>query len=109
MMSHAPSLTVDRDGRFLLAGWVGESDVLRLRGEGERAIATLTGDDCRLDLSELENASSILVSLLLRWQQQAARQGLSLRCLGASDDLCAMARIGGVANTLPGLLDGRGL
>ncbi|PAV25330.1 ABC-type transporter Mla MlaB component [Tamilnaduibacter salinus] len=109
MTGHAPSLTVDRDGRFLLAGRVGASDVVRLREEGERAIAGVTGDDCRLDLSGLDNASSIIVSLLLRWQQSAARQGVSLRCLGASDDLCAMARMGGVAHTIPGLVEGRGL
>ncbi|MDC0661756.1 STAS domain-containing protein [Marinobacter sp. SS21] len=95
-----PRLLV-RDGCIQVVGWLGVDTVLALREEGERVIATGSGT-LEIDLSDAMGAHSAALSLLLCWSRSAAQCRRSLSFTHASEQLVALAALGGVRQALFG-------
>jgi phospholipid transport system transporter-binding protein len=85
-----------------LSGRVIEPEVVALRREGEEWLAALGDGPCEVDLTTMETASSVLLSLLLCWQRQARAVNLRIHFAGANERLRALAIMSRVADQLPG-------
>lgn len=105
MNNHAPasSVAVTRAGERLLAlsGVVTPDNVADLRAAGEQLIAA-EGQDLTVDLSAVECAHSVVLSLLLCWQRLAASRNLTLTFSGVSERLHSLAALSGLVDHLPG-------
>lgn len=89
-------------GTLRVSGKVGPHTVVALRKEGE---ALLEGqrDGVTVDLSGLDTAHSVVLSLLLCWQRMAASRNQSVQFAGASARLQSLAALSGLDAQLPGL------
>ncbi|MAA66119.1 MAG: NTP-binding protein [Alteromonadaceae bacterium] len=97
------SLAADESGVLRFSGKVIGPEVVQLRADGEKALARCQERRCEIDLAGVENANSMLLSLLLCWQRFAAEKGVDLRFSGANERLVALATMSRVSGHLPGL------
>ncbi|MGP4844603.1 STAS domain-containing protein [Marinobacter sp. 1Y8] len=97
------TLTNDAGGVLRFSGRVIGREVVQLRADGEAALAQCQDGTCNIDLTGVENASSMLLSLLLCWKRFAADKGVSMNFSGANQRLVALATMSRVAGHLPGL------
>lgn len=88
------------DRRLKLSGTLLEPDVRAVRKEGERLLGELGGGECTVDVAGLDNASSIVLSLMLCWKREAVRRHIDLRFEGANERLFDLAEMSHVANYL---------
>ncbi|SFR51788.1 phospholipid transport system transporter-binding protein [Marinobacter daqiaonensis] len=93
----------EEGNRLILGGVVTADNALALRQQGERWLSSRTrGDRLSVDLSAVESASSVLLSLLLCWLREARRMNLTLAVKGASGQLLELSRLNGVSHWLTG-------
>ncbi|WP_166264346.1 STAS domain-containing protein [Marinobacter caseinilyticus] len=84
-----------------LRGRVTADNAVSLRRDGEQKIASL-GKVIEVDLSQVAEAHSILLSLLLCWQRAAHQQGKTITFTGAGDRLHALSALSGLDENLSG-------
>lgn len=86
-----------------VTGDVAVDQVVTLRKEGEKLIGT-AANSLIIDLSGLETAHSVILSMLLCWQRYARQKGLSLTFQGVSDRLASLAALGSIDEQLGGFV-----
>lgn len=85
--------TAQLDNRVLkVAGAVDADSVLALRAQGEAAISGANAD-LEVDLSGLETAHSVVLSMLMCWQRLAGSKHHRLTYTGMSDRLQELAAL----------------
>ncbi|MBN7771210.1 STAS domain-containing protein [Marinobacter daepoensis] len=91
-----------REGSALrVTGVVTAENVVALRQQGEQEIRQ-AGGVLEIDLSGLETAHSVVLSLLLCWQRLALRQDCQLSFSGASERLRSLAALSNLQEQIPG-------
>ncbi len=92
-----------QSGTLSLSGRITADNVVALRDQGEQWLARHgDGGAVTVDLTGVESASSVLLSLLLCWHRAAASEGLQLHYAGVSGDLAELSRLNGVSRWLTG-------
>ena len=94
-----------KDGILYVAGEVRSDTVVALRQQGEQLIAS-AGRDLQVDLEGLEEAHSVVLSMLLCWQRFAARHNVSLTYQGVSPRLSSLAALSNLGDQLAGFGSG---
>lgn len=96
------SLASDGPGRLRMSGRVPHTrELLRLRDEGCRLLQTSAAEGvCTLDLSGLDGAGSVPMTLILSWHRHARAEGVELRFTGVPDGLREMAAVSGLGGFL---------
>ncbi|RMF18035.1 MAG: anti-sigma factor antagonist [Gammaproteobacteria bacterium] len=95
------SFRVQREGpRVQLSGTVEHASAVAAREALVRALDGLSGEVV-LELSGLESASSVSISVLLRVMAEADRRKLELRLESMPRRLFEMARVSGLDSILP--------
>ncbi|MEX0606083.1 MAG: STAS domain-containing protein [Marinobacter sp.] len=97
----APSIRLRSEGTLAVSGEVTADNVVALRQEGERQLAA-SGCDVEITLAGVENAHSILLSLLLCWQRAAKVREQKLIYSGMSERLSSLSALSGLSQHLPG-------
>ncbi|EON93730.1 NTP binding protein (contains STAS domain) [Marinobacter lipolyticus SM19] len=93
---------VELSGDILkVSGSVDPLTVVSTRKQGEALIQSASGN-LTVDLSALENAHSVVLSLLLCWQRCADELGRSLLFTGVSDRLYSLAALSNLEEQLSG-------
>ncbi len=92
---------------LLVSGRVDADSVVDLRQQGEAAIRSAS-TDLVVDLTELETAHSVVLSMLLCWQRLAGSLGRSLSYRGVSERLASLAALSHLDNQLSGFADAHG-
>ncbi|BES70743.1 hypothetical protein RE428_17610 [Marinobacter nanhaiticus D15-8W] len=101
MNAQAPALVEkDPEGCLKLSGTVLEPDVRAVRKEGERLLGEWGSGECTVDVAGLNNASSVVLSLMLCWKREAIRRNIELRFEGANERLRDLAEMSHVAGYL---------
>ena len=90
-----------KDGILYVTGEVRSDTVVALRQQGERLIAS-SGRDLQVNLEGLEEAHSVVLSMLLCWQRFAARKNISLTYQGVSQRLSSLAALSNLGDQLAG-------
>ncbi|AOY87095.1 NTP-binding protein [Marinobacter salinus] len=90
-----------RDHALVVTGEVTADTVVGLRKEGEKLIGTVAAD-LVVDLENLAEAHSIVLSLLLCWQRLAGQRGIALSYRGVSDRLASLAALSNLDDQLVG-------
>lgn len=97
--------TVRLEGDTLrLDGTVENGSVLDVRRQGEALISD-NPDLKTVDVSGVETASSVVLSLLLSWLRHATSLQRTLAFQGASDRLRALAALSNLHHQLPGFAE----
>lgn len=96
----SPRVEKDAEGCLKLSGTLLEPDVRAVRKEGERLLGELDSGECTIDVAGLDNASSIVLSLMLCWKREAVRRNIDLRFAGANERLRDLAEMSHVAGYL---------
>lgn len=91
------------EGRYLLHGDLGFPTVAALLRNGEREFAGR--QRVEVDLSQLTDADSAGLALLIEWTRAARAAGRAIVFRGMPARLEAIARISGVADMLPRVAD----
>lgn len=89
------------DNVLVVSGHVDFDSVVALRTQGEALIAGCSGA-LTVDLEALENAHSVVLSLLLCWRRLAQGQNLDLSFRGVSSRLASLAALSNLDDELPG-------
>lgn len=89
------------DGVLVVSGYVDFDSVVALRRQGEALIASCS-QALEVDLEALENAHSVVLSLLLCWRRLAAGRNIELSFRGVSDRLASLAALSNLEDELPG-------
>lgn len=101
-MTTRPAPTVDLNGQTLaVRGHVDAGNVVTLREQGEVLIAK-AGGPLTVDLSALDSAHSVVLSMLLCWQRCAHQHQFSLVFQGFSDRLLSLAALSNLNGPLLG-------
>ncbi|WP_148863416.1 STAS domain-containing protein [Marinobacter fonticola] len=101
MTTPAPArVEKDSAGCLRLSGTLVERDVRAVRKQGEALLGELSGGDCEMDIAGLENASSVVLSLMLCWKREALKCKVDLQFKGAHERLYDLARMSRVADYL---------
>ena len=100
MSSAAPQAQLS-DGVLMVSGHVDFDSVVGLRRQGE-ALITSGSQTLTVDLEALENAHSVVLSLLLCWRRLAAARNVELSFRGVSDRLASLAALSNLDAELPG-------
>ncbi|KEF31600.1 NTP binding protein [Marinobacter nitratireducens] len=87
-----------------VTGEVDVASVVALRKQGETLISR-SDRDLSVDLSGLDTAHSVILSMLLCWQRYAGALGLSLDFKGASDRLAALAALSNLDQQFAGFTE----
>lgn len=102
-MNTCPAVVLSGD-RMLLSGRVVPDTVLQVRADGERLIKKQGSPLVMvIDLSGVEAAHSVVLSLLLCWVRQAHECQVGLRIEGGDDRLWSLATLSGLDQYLPGI------
>ncbi|MCG7199077.1 STAS domain-containing protein [Marinobacter pelagius] len=88
-----------RDGEMIVTGEVDASSVLALRQQGEKLIGTVD-DGLVVDISGLETAHSVVLSMMLCWERFARRQGVDLSFRGINGRLASLASLSNLSAQL---------
>ncbi len=89
---------------FYLPDKITLENIAKVRASGERHITEATiepGDECRFDLSGLEQFNSLAVALLMAWFRYARAQGKSVVYLDVPRDLRNIIDVSGLTEVLP--------
>jgi len=97
----APSIRQEADSTLAVCGQVTADNVVALRSEGERWLGAL-GQEVGINLAGVENAHSIVLSLLLCWQRAANARNQTLIYSGISERLLSLCALSGLSQHLPG-------
>lgn len=97
----APLIRQEADGGLTVCGQITADNVVALRSEGERWLSSL-GREIEINLAGVENAHSILLSLLLCWQRAANARHQSLTYSGIGERLLSLCALSGLSQHLPG-------
>ncbi len=100
-MTRTPAQIQLKDQVLYVTGEVRSDTVVALRKQGEQLIAS-AGGDLQVDLGGLEEAHSVVLSMLLCWQRFAARRNIRLTCQGVSQRLASLAALSNLEGQLPG-------
>ncbi|WLQ14596.1 STAS domain-containing protein [Hahella aquimaris] len=104
-MSARLTCTRDEQSRetvLSISGAVDLSCVTDLLAEGENSVRTTDASSpLRIDVSLVENAQSVLISLLLRLVAAAEAKELNVSVSGLSGKMFDIARVSGVETVLP--------
>ncbi len=85
-----------------LAGHVGFENCVDVVREGEQKLLTCKANDrVALDVSGVENAQSVLLSVLLRWLTVSEKHNLQMSVIGLSGKMFEVARVSGIETVLP--------
>lgn len=104
-MTRTPAQVQLKDRTLHVTGEVRSDTVVALRKQGEQLIAS-AGGDLQVDLSGLEEAHSVVLSMLLCWQRFAARQNVRLTYQGVSQRLASLAALSNLGDQLAGFGSG---
>ncbi|AZT84577.1 STAS domain-containing protein [Marinobacter sp. NP-4(2019)] len=97
-----PGARVELSGNTLkVSGSVDPLTVLPTRKQGEALIQSASGN-LTVDLSAMETAHSVVLSLLLCWQRYAEKFGRSLSFTGVSARLYSLAALSNLEEQLSG-------
>lgn len=88
------------DASYRATGDLTFTTVQGLHQAGVRMIDDADGT-ITIDLSGVERADSAGVALLVEWVRTAREAGKGIRFLRVPDQMCAIARVSGVATILP--------
>ena len=88
---------------YRVEGRVGFDNLMRIREEGEAAIAA-AGPHVVMDLSRLDNGNSAAVALLMAWFRAAESEDKTIRFTAAPAELENFIELSGLTDVLP--LDG---
>lgn len=97
----APSIRQEADSTLAVCGQITADNVVALRSEGEQWLGSL-GREVEINLAGVENAHSILLSLLLCWQRAAKARNQNLIYSGISERLLSLCALSGLGQHLPG-------
>jgi|SRR5690554_852068 len=84
-----------------VTGSVDADSVIALRKQGEQLIAGAKSP-LTVDLTDLDTAHSVVLSMLLCWHRLALKHQLSLTFEGASDRLLSLAALSNLQDQIPG-------
>ena len=98
-MSPEPRLSLTGN-RLNITGDIGPANVVAIRSEGERLIASQK-QDLVIDLSGLGAAHSVVLSLVLCWLRLAGSQNQALHLEGMGERLRSLAALSGLEDHLP--------
>jgi len=85
-----------------LSGYVGLDNCVEVVQEGEQQLRNCRqGERVALDVGGVENAHSVLLSVLLRWLTSAELQKLQMSVIGLSGKMFEVARVSGIETVLP--------
>ncbi len=90
-----------KDGILYVTGEVRSDTVVALRQQGEQLIAS-AGRDLQVNLEGLEEAHSVVLSMLLCWQRFATRHNIALTYQGVSQRLASLAALSNLGDQLTG-------
>ncbi len=96
----APSIRQEADSTLAVCGQVTADNVVVLRSEGERWLGSL-GREVEINLAGVENAHSIVLSLLLCWQRAAKACNQNLIYSGISERMLSLCALSGLSQHLP--------
>lgn len=88
-----------RDGDMIVTGEVDASSVLALRQQGEKLIGTVK-DGLVVDVSGLETAHSVVLSMMLCWERLARNLGVDLSFRGINGRLASLASLSNLSAQL---------
>ncbi|SFM89576.1 STAS domain-containing protein [Marinobacter pelagius] len=88
-----------RDGEMIVAGEVDASSVIDLRQQGETLISGIK-DGLVVDVSGLETAHSVVLSMMLCWERLARKQGIDLSFRGINGRLASLASLSNLSAQL---------
>ena len=103
-MTGQPATVLAEGETLRLAGTVENGSVMDVRQQGE-ALISGNPDLKTVDVSGVEAASSVVLSLLLSWLRHAASQQRTLVFEGASERLRALAALSNLHHQLPGFAE----
>ncbi|WP_020409649.1 STAS domain-containing protein [Hahella ganghwensis] len=95
---------VGNDGATLaLTGHIDFDNCVKVMQEGERYLSGSagTGKNVCIDVSGVENAHSVLLSVLLRWLALSEKVQLEASVSGLSGKMFEVARVSGIDTVLP--------
>lgn len=100
----APSISQQGDGTLAVSGYVTADNVVGLRNQGEQRLGAINSahGEVEINLTGVENAHSILLSLLLCWQRAAIARHQTLIYSGISERLLSLSTLSGLNQHLPG-------
>lgn len=100
----APSIRQQGDGTLAVSGYVTADNVVGLRAQGEQRLGSVNSanGEVEINLTGVENAHSILLSLLLCWQRAAIARHQTLIYSGISERLLSLSALSGLNQHLPG-------
>ncbi len=104
-MSQSAPLARLSDGVLVVSGYVDFDSVVALRRQGDALIASCSRA-LTVDLGALENAHSVVLSLLLCWRRLAAGRSIELSFRGVSERLASLAALSNLEDELPGFAPG---
>lgn len=104
-MTRTPAQVQLENGVLHVSGEVRSDTVVALRKQGEQLIAS-AGTDLQVDLGGLEEAHSVVLSMLLCWQRFAAGRGIRLTYQGVSKRLASLAALSNLGDQLTGFGSG---
>ena len=85
-----------------LSGCIGFDNCIEVVREGELKLSSCRqNEQVALDVSGVENAHSVLLSVLLRWLASAEMQKLKMSVTGLSGKMFEVARVSGIETVLP--------
>jgi len=91
MSPSAPRVEL-RDSEMIVTGEVNAASVIALRQQGEQLISGIR-DDLVVDVSGLETAHSVVLSMMLCWERLARKQGMGLSFRGINGRLASLASL----------------
>lgn len=97
----APTIRQETDGTLAVCGQVTADNVVVLRSEGERWLGSFDRE-VEINLAGVENAHSIVLSLLLCWQRAANARNQNLIYSGISERLLSLCALSGLSQHLQG-------
>ncbi|HET8848729.1 MAG TPA: STAS domain-containing protein [Marinobacter sp.] len=103
-MTGQPAALSVRGDTLMLSGQIDSGSVMDVRRKGEALLAdnaVLT----RVNVSGVETASSVVLSLMLSWLRHAASRQRMLVFEGANERLRALAALSNLHHQLPGFAE----
>ncbi len=94
----------DREGGMLaLSGHIDFENCVGVMREGEQYLKNGVHSEkkIRIDVSGVENAHSVLLSVLLRWMALTEKNQIDVGVTGLSGKMFEVARVSGVDTVLP--------
>lgn len=88
------------ESRIQVSGDLGFDDVFELRQQGESLLSEISAG-CEIDLSNVGQAGSAALSLLLSWMRFAQNRNLSLEFSNPPESLLGVAQVSELDSIIP--------